>query len=192
MIDNLIAGIQKELSPHAAKIAGECAIFADELVGVLNRIAENTDNAEFQQRRNRIYLTLAANIPQTIDVPQFEDWNLDLVAIVPSAASVVTIRQGGFLVYAESFAAAATKNQIGSVVQGGTQLSVNASVATELALVFLAEVPKKSRKARGRGEESFLGRQDDFAGYEPERHLSPDNDMVQGGAGGIAVGTNNE
>lgn len=195
MFDTFIDGLHRRYAPLAERCAGSVADYAKRTLTVLEDIRENTDNPQFQEVRYPIFAQLnAANGRlRTIDVPQYEDWELDYIAVSVTGASTVTIRQGGFLLYANNFANPQTASDLGAVVRGGTQLQLAATADAEVTLIFVAEVPKKTGRANPRavGEEQFAGLQGTEGGAEPERHLAVGLDMSENG-GNSTIGTNNQ
>jgi hypothetical protein len=194
MFDAFIDNIHSRYAPLIQRCAGSVNEYADSCLSLLRQIRDNTDSPEFQQARYPIFIPLNTgnNRTRTIDIPQFQDWELDYVAVVPSAASTVTIRQAGFLLYADNFPNSRTISDLGAVIKGGTQLQVVATVDTEVTLIFTAEVPTEphSTNPRAVGEEQFAGLQGLEGGAEPERHLAVGLDMQADGTRDI-IGHNN-
>jgi hypothetical protein len=195
MFDSIIDSLHNRYAPLAQRCAGTVGNYADHCISLLRDIRDNTDNPQFQEARYPIFAQLNAGNARTrtIDVPQFQDWELDYIAVVPTAASIVTIRQGGFLVFANNYANPQTTTDVGAVVRGGTQLQVVATVDTEVTLIFTAQVPKEpTGRADGRsvGEEQFTGMQGTEGGAEPDRHFAVGLDMIEDGTRDI-IGSNN-
>lgn len=194
MFDGLIDNLHQRYGPVVESCASHAQTFAERIEELLEQIRDNTHSTDFDTVRYPIFAVLNAgnNRTRVIDIPQFQDWELDYLAVVPGAASVVTIRQAGFLLFANNFATSQTQTDIGAVVTGGNQLQVTATADTEVTLIFTAQVSKPGKHANPRavGEEQFTGLQGTEGGAEPERHLAVGLDMQADGTRDI-IGHNN-
>lgn len=190
MLENAVDSVQQRIQPTARRIGEVACAYAERIIAQLEDIHEAVSEETFIERRQRIYVNLAAGASRLQDIPQYEDWELEMLAAIPSAASTVTIRGGSMLIFAGNYTSALTDYGIGGIVQGGTQLEINATAATELYLQFKVRIPEKGKPARDRGDKRVYGPIRN--GNEPTRHLQSDLDMVTASAGGLDVGENNQ
>lgn len=145
-LPNMFDGILDGIKPHLDRFSDHTSEQVERIVGRLDVLTAAVLSGPFDtvDPRWRVKTAVGTSVDNELGVVKIgEDWELQAVACIPAAPPcVVTIRDGGRLIWTRAFANADTHPGQEITIPPGAQLTFDASTQCELYFEFLRRMPK--------------------------------------------------